>query len=152
MDLVDRNILKCLRENARLSATELSKKVSLSVAAVIERIHKMEASGIIKQYTLILNQQKLGNDVSVLMEVSLEHPKYYEGFIEKMKQLEDVESCYYVTGDYDFMLKINTHSSTTLEYLHRTIKGINGVSGTKTFFVLKEIKNSLAPIPEELDT
>ena len=113
MDLVDRNILKCLRENARLSATELSKKVSLSVAAVIERIHKMEASGIIKQYTLILNQQKLGNDVSVLMEVSLEHPKYYEGFIEKMKQLEDVESCYYVTGDYDFMLKINTHSSTT---------------------------------------
>ncbi|MGN1203896.1 MAG: Lrp/AsnC family transcriptional regulator [Lachnospiraceae bacterium] len=151
MDSVDRNILKCLRDNARLSATELGKKVSLSVAAVIERIRKMEAGGIIEQYTVILNQQKLGNDVSALMEVSLEHPKYYDDFIEKIKSLEEIEDCYYVTGDYDFMLKISTCSSKTLEYLHRTVKGINGVSGTKTFFVLKEVKKTLAPIPEKRD-
>ena len=149
MDSVDRNILKCLRDNARLSATELGKKVTLSVAAVIERIRKLEAGQIIERYTVILNQQKLGNDISALMEVSLEHPKYYDEFIEKMKQLEEVEECYYVTGDYDFMLKINTHSSGTLEQMHRTIKGLNGVSKTKTFFVLKEVKNTLAPIPGE---
>ena len=98
---------------------------------------------------MILNQQKLGNDVSALMEVSLEHPKYYDDFIEKIKSLEEIEDCYYVTGDYDFMLKINTHSSATLEHLHRTIKSINGVSGTKTFFVLQEIKNTATFLAEK---
>lgn len=147
MDDVDRNILKYLRENARISATDLSKKVNLSVAAVAERIRKMETGGIIGQYTLLLNQHMLGNDVSALMEVSLEHPKYYEDFTRQIGRLEEVEACYYVTGDYDFMLKINTRSSVTLEKIHRTIKSIKGVSGTKTFFVLKEVKNVPAPIP-----
>lgn len=149
MDEVDRKILMCLRENARTSATELSKKVNLSVAAVAERIRKMETAGIIEKYTLVLNQQLLGNDVSVLMEVSLEHPKYFDGFTQKINGMEDVEVCYYMTGDFDFMLKINTHSSATLEHLYRTIKSITGVSATKTFFVLKEIKNAPTPVPEE---
>lgn len=142
MDETDRKILQCLKENARVSVTDLSKKVNLSVAAVAERVRKLESVGIIEKYTTVLNQQMMGNDVSALMEVSLEHPKYFDRFTRKISEMEDVESCYYMTGDYDFMLKINTHSSSTLELLHRTIKSINGVSGTKTFFVLKEIKNS----------
>lgn len=147
MDELDRDILKQLRDNARFSATEISKRVNLSVAAVIERIKKMESKGIIEQYTLVLNQHKLGNDVSAIMEVSLEHPKFYDGFAEKIQTIEDIEGCWYVTGDYDFMIKINTQSSETLEHVHRTIKGIPGVSGTKTFFVLQEIKNTRAPLP-----
>lgn len=148
MDEVDRKILIALRENSRRSATDISKRVNLSVAAVIERINKMEKIGIIQQYTLVVNQHKIGNDVMALMEVSLEHPKYYDEFTEKMKGMEDIEACHYVTGDYDFMIKINTRSSEELELLHRKIKSIRGVSGTKTFFVLKEIKNTLAPVPE----
>ncbi|WP_342758425.1 Lrp/AsnC family transcriptional regulator [Kineothrix sedimenti] len=148
MDEVDRKILIALRENSRRSATDISKRVNLSVAAVIERINKMENIGIIQQYTLVVNQHKIGNDVMALMEVSLEHPKYYDEFTDKMKSMEDIEACHYVTGDYDFMIKINTRSSEELELLHRKIKSIRGVSGTKTFFVLKEIKNTLAPVPE----
>lgn len=149
MDETDRKILSCLKENARTSATELGKKVNLSVAAVAERIRKLEAAGIIEKYTLVLNQQMLGNDVSALMEVCLEHPKYFDRFTKKISEMEDVEACYYMTGDYDFMLKINTHSSATLEHLHRTIKSINGVSGTKTFFVLQEIKNTATSLAEK---
>ena len=128
MDSMDRSILKCLSENSRRSATDISQAVHLSVAAVIERIRKMERKGIIQQYTIVADQHKLGNDVTALMEVSLEHPKYYDEFTKVM------------TGDYDFMLKIQTQSSETLEHLHRIIKSIRGVSATKTYFVLKEIK------------
>lgn len=106
MDETDRKILSCLKENARTSATDLSKKVNLSVAAVAERIRKLEAAGIIEKYTPVLNQQLLGNDVSALMEVCLEQ-------------------------------------------LHRTIKSINGVSGTKTFFVLQEVKNTATSLPKK---
>ena len=133
MDSMDRSILKCLSENSRQSATEISQTVHLSVAAVIERIRKLERNGIIRQH-------KIGNDVTALMEVSLEHPKYYDEFTKVMHDNPSIVACDYLTGDYDFMLKIQTKSSETLEQLHRIIKSIKGVSNTKTYFVLKEIK------------
>ena len=83
---------------------------------------------------------EIGNDVTALMEVSLEHPKYYDEFTKVMHDNPSIVACDYLTGDYDFMLKIQTKSSETLEQLHRIIKSIKGVSNTKTYFVLKEIK------------
>ena len=144
MDSVDLSILKCLSENARRSATDIGQTVHLSVAAVIERIRKLERNGTIQRYTIVADQHKMGNDVTALMEVSLEHPRYYDEFTRVMSSNENIVSCDYLTGDYDFMLKIQTRSSETLEQLHRVIKSIPGVSGTKTYFVLKEIKSGSA--------
>ena len=92
------------------------------------------------RYTVVADQHKIGNDVTALMEVSLEHPKYYDEFTKVMHDNPSIVACDYLTGDYDFMLKIQTKSSETLEQLHRIIKSIKGVSNTKTYFVLKEIK------------
>ena len=140
MDSLDRSILACLSENARQSATEISRKVHLSIAAVIERMRKLERQGVIQQYTIVADQHKMGNDVTALMEVSLEHPRYYEEFAGAMKDMSSVAACYYLTGDFDFLIQIHTQSSETLEQLHRVIKSIPGVSATKTYFVLKEMK------------
>ncbi len=148
MDAIDYKILRCLRENARQKASAISENINLSVSAVIERMHKMEASGIIERYTVVLDKKKMGNDMTALMEVSLEHPKFYEGFTEKIQGHENVLSCDYLTGDFDFMLKIITDSSETLERVHREIKSIAGVSSTRTFFVLKNVKNEYAAITE----
>lgn len=148
MDSMDRSILRCLSENSRQSATEIGHKVHLSVAAVIERIRKLERNGIIQQYTIVADQHKIGNEVTALMEVSLEHPQYYDEFTRVMNANENVVACDYLTGDYDFMLKIHTQSSDTLEQLHRVIKSIKGVSSTKTYFVLKEIKSGIAAVNE----
>jgi Lrp/AsnC family leucine-responsive transcriptional regulator len=63
-----------------------------------------------------------------------------------MKANDEVVACDYLTGDYDFMLKIHTRSSDSLEQLHRIIKSIKGVSATKTYFVLKEIKSGLTTV------
>lgn len=126
MDSLDRSILQCLSENSRQSATEISHKVHLSIAAVIERIRKLERNGIIRQYTIVADQHKIGNEVTALMEVSLEHPRYYEEFTRAMSANVNVVSCDYLTGDYDFMLKIQTRSSESLEQLHRVIKSIRG--------------------------
>ena len=88
MDSMDRSILKCLSENSRQSATEISRTVHLSIAAVIERIRKLERNGIIRQYTIVTDQRKMGNEVTALMEVSLEHPGYYEGLQESYHSQE----------------------------------------------------------------
>jgi len=151
MDKMDYKILKCLKSNARNKASDISKEIHLSISAVIERIHKMEKNNVIKNYTIIVDQKKLENDVSALMEVSLEHPKFYDTFTLAIKGNDNIVSCYYLTGDYDFMLKIICQSSDHLEKIHRAIKSIEGVSATKTHFVLKNIKNIFCVIPDTDD-
>ena len=124
--------------------------INLSVSSVIERIRKLESSGIIKGYTIVLDQKKLGNDITALMEVSLEHPKYYDDLVEMIRRHPNVAECHYLTGEFDFLLKIVTDSSNSLEQIHRTIKSMPGVSATKTHFVLKTIKDEVAMLPDQL--
>lgn len=148
MDKIDYKILKYLKLNARNKASDISKEIHLSVSAVLERIRKMEKNNVIKNYTIVVDQKKLGNDMTALMEVSLEHPRFYESFTAAIKNNDSIVSCYYLTGEFDFMLKIFCRSSDHLEMIHREIKSLEGVSATKTHFVLKTIKNIFSVIPD----
>ncbi|CAI3540401.1 MAG: Lrp/AsnC family transcriptional regulator [Clostridium neonatale] len=141
MDNLDHKILECLKSNARIKASQISKEIHLSVSAVLERIKKMENNNIIKNYTITVDNNKLGNGTSALMEVSLDHPKFYESFTNIIEQNDKVVLCYYLTGEFDFMLKILCSSSEELEKIHRDIKSLEGVSRTKTYFILKDIKS-----------
>ena len=141
MDTVNIAILACLKRNARMKASDIGKEINLSVSAVIERIKKMEANGTIEKYTVVLNQKQMGNDLAALIQVNLEHPKFYDGFTAIISEEKSVQECHYLTGEFDFMLKILTDSSENLEKIHRKIKSLNGVQATKTHFVLKTIKN-----------
>ncbi|WP_446897099.1 Lrp/AsnC family transcriptional regulator [Clostridium sp. LBM24168] len=140
MDHMDYEILECLKYNARIKASAISKKVHLSVSAVLERIKKMEIGGVIKNYTIVLDEIKMGNNTSALMEVSLDHPKFYDLFTNEINRNNNVVFCYYLTGDFDFILKIICKSPEDLERIHREIKSIDGVSKTKTYCILKNIK------------
>ena len=86
LDKVDIKILKTLKKNARLSASSIGEEIGLSVSAVIERLKKLENSGIIKSYTIEIDQNILGNNMEALMDVSLKHPDFYEGFVELVKK------------------------------------------------------------------
>lgn len=145
MDKNDYAILEILKQNARVKASYISDQINMSVSSVIERIKKMEKAGIIKGYTTLLNEKTLNLDVSAVMEISLEHSKYYDSFITAIKKHPNIVDCYYLTGDYDFILKICCSSSAELESIHRYVKSLNGVSSTKTHFILKEIKNIYTP-------
>ena len=74
MDNIDIKILNLLKQNARMSASEIGEKINLSVSAVLERIKKLEKSGIIKQYTLILDPKLINKDVSAFISIGLDHP------------------------------------------------------------------------------
>ena len=68
MDKVDLLIISYLKENARMKASDISKEINYSISSVLERIRKMEKSGIIEKYTVMLNEKKLGNDLVAIME------------------------------------------------------------------------------------
>ncbi len=150
LDRIDLEILRILKENARTRASAISAKVNLSVSAVIERIRRLEEAHTVRAFTIAVDQKQLGLDLTALMEVSLEHPKYFDAFCEMIQANPYIVACYYLTGEFDFMLKIYTDSSDSLERIHRDIKSMKGVQSTKTHFVLKTIKNDTAVIPDTL--
>lgn len=146
MDKIDVKIINALINNSRSNASEISDLVGLSVSAVIERIKKLENLGIIKKYTVILDNEVLGKDVSALIMVGLEHPKFNEGFVGAVLEHDDISECHYLAGDFDYQLKIATYNTKRLERILNDIKSIPGVSKTKTMVILSTLKNEYSNI------
>lgn len=148
MDNIDIQILDCLKKNARQNASAISAEINLSVSAVIERIKKLESGGLIQQYSIVLDPQKIGMGILAFISVGIEHPKYNEDFREAMVKKRQVVECHYVTGDFDYLLKVMAGSTQDLEKVLDEVKGIKGVSVTKTLVVFSTIKNDLCVLPE----
>lgn len=141
MDKTDRNILKQLVDNARVNTSEIADKVNMSPSTVSDRIKKLEANGTILGYTAVLSPSKMGKDVTALMSVAVEHPKYNDGFIGAVLSNPEIAECFYLAGEFDFYLKIITDNIEKLESTLNAIKSIPGVSKTITNVVLSTPKN-----------
>ena len=151
MDIIDVKILEVLQANSRVSISELSKKVNLSLSAVSERLKKLESSNVIEKYTVILNSQALDKELSMIMNISLENPHMTSDFLNFVRTEDEILECHYVTGEYDYVLKITTRNTATLELLMNRIKGISGIKRTQTNVVLSSVKHmySVSPTPNK---
>ena len=147
MDRIDVKILHCLTEDARMNASQIGTRVNLSVSAVIERMKKLEASGLIKGYTAVIDERLAGYDVHALISVRLEHPKYNQSFSQQMCRHSAVMECYYITGDFDYMARVSVGSTEELTKVLNDIKQIPGVSLTRTYVVLENIKQGTPVFP-----
>jgi len=146
MDSTNYQILKWLNKNARMNASDIASRVNLSVSTVIERIKKMERDGIIRKYSVELNPGKLNKDVLAIMLISIEHPKYNKPFISAISNNNSITECMYLAGDSDYMIKIVTDNTKSLESTLNYIKSIEGVSKTRTNIVLSMPKNDSSVI------
>ena len=140
MDKIDVGIIRCLTQDARMNASQIGAKVKLSVSAVIERMKKLESSGLIRRYTAVIDEHKAGFGTQALISVRLEHPKYNESFNKQMCAHPSVMECFYLTGDFDYMARVSAGSTEELTKVLNDIKQIPGVSLTRTYVVLENIK------------
>ncbi len=147
MDHIDSKILRCLTKDARMNASQISQKVNLSVSAVIERMKKMEASGLIRGYTAVVDERLAGYDIQALISIRMEHPKYNQAFSQQMLAHERVMECFYITGDFDYIARITACSTEELTRVLHDIKQIPGVSHTRTYVVLDNVKQNACVIP-----
>lgn len=152
MDDTDLKILRLLKDNSRVNASVIAEKVEMSVSAVTERVKKLESGGIIKRYTLALDAKQVGMDVLAFVSVSMEHPKYNDALIASVHGNPYIVECHYITGDFDFMLKVMTASMDGLSEIINFIKGLKGVSLTRTIIVLSTQKNDYCVVPGEVPT
>ncbi len=140
MDQLDLDILECLKANARMKASDISKRVNLSVSSVIDRIRKLERSGVIVQYTTVLDRRKIGNDVLVIVGITLERQNLARYFEEQIRDIPEVVDCYAVAGDFDFLLHLAVSSHEELYAVHHRILNLDGVAQLKSFYVIETVK------------
>jgi Lrp/AsnC family leucine-responsive transcriptional regulator len=140
MDQVDLHILECLKTNARMKASDISKQVNLSVSSVIDRIHKLENSGVIVQYTTVLDRRKIGNDILVIVGITLERQNMAHVFEEQIQDEPAIVDCYAVAGDCDFLLHLAVSSHEELYEVHQKILNMDGVAQVKSFYVIETVK------------
>ena len=140
MDRTDEAILDCLRRNARMPASRIGREVNLSVSAVLDRMRRMEEQGIITRYTAVVNQALIGHPLTLLLGVSMEHPRYHDAFKKAILQENEVLSCDYLTGQPDFILRVSVASHAHLQELHLRISNMPGVSFLTSYYVLETVK------------
>lgn len=100
LDNLDRSLLKALEFDGRQSFRDLAKKTGVSVVTVAQRVRKMEGEGIVKGYSVLLNQEKLGYEITTITEVTVSKGKLVE-VQEKIAKLNSVCAVYDVTGIED---------------------------------------------------
>ena len=135
-DDTDIRILGLLQDDCRTPLARIGEQVGLSAPAVLERIKKLEAAGVITGYHAIIDGRRIGLDVTAFIGVITSDPDSIDEFERGVTALEDVLECHHVTGAFTFLVKVKTASTSTLERLITSIRSIEGVARTETTVVL----------------
>jgi DNA-binding Lrp family transcriptional regulator len=106
IDEFDLKILSAIQKDARMAQSELGEYVNLSTAAVNRRLKKLKSTGVIKQYTALLDQESLGLGLTIIANIEIESEQVHEiDFTRRdFERCPYVQQCYYVTGEWDFVL------------------------------------------------
>ena len=143
LDEIDLHIVSLLQENCKLPLAKIGDKVGLSAPAVVERVKKLEDSGVVAAYRAILDARLLGKDVTAFIGVSIAHPRRIAEFEAAVASIDDVLECHHVTGDESFILKVKAANTGALEKLLGDIRSVEGVTRTVTSVVLSTAKERL---------
>ena len=141
LDGTDRQILTLVQKDSSLAQAEIGKRVGLSTAAVHERVKKLEAAGVIRRWTAVVDPAAVGAQVCAFVEVFFEHPRFEKGFIERAKRLDAVLECHHITGEFSLLLKVRVADMPALqELLLEQLSSQEGVRQTRTVMVLSTVK------------
>lgn len=149
MDRTDRNIIRALQKNARISNQELADTVNLSPSPCLRRVRALESNGIIKSYTLEVDNEAFGLAVTVFVRVQLDkHSKNVVAHFEsQIKDQENVLECFVMTGRADYLLKVVVKDLHDYEdFVRNSLHSIGCIASIDTSFAYGVVKKtSLLP-------
>jgi Lrp/AsnC family transcriptional regulator, leucine-responsive regulatory protein len=149
MDAVDRQLIQALRENGRASYAELGRLVGLSGPSVTDRINRLEQAGVITGYRATVNPASLGLGVTALVGLQLSDAADHEDVASRLRELDEIEDCWFIAGDDSYMLKVRVGDVDGLERTIRRLSGTKGVARTRTTVVLStKWENRVGELPE----
>ncbi|WP_444998147.1 leucine-responsive transcriptional regulator Lrp [Aliikangiella sp. IMCC44359] len=145
LDRIDKSILKELQSDGRIANVELSRRVGLSATPCLERVKRLEKKGYIKGYTALVAPEKLNAALLVFVEIRLTRtsPDVFDDFKKSVIDLPQVLECHLVSGDFDYLIKARVADMMAYRnLLGETLLTLPGVSGSRTYVVMEEVKES----------
>ena len=152
LDPIDRQILRFLREDGRMSHAAIAKEVGLSGPAVHERVRKLEQRGVIAGYTVMLDPEALGKPHVAFALVTLSEGNEFaadDPIVARICDEPDVLEFHRIAGQDCYLIKIRSATNKDLEKLLRRIRSIRGVARSRTTIVLStELERPTIAVPE----
>jgi len=135
LDERDLDIIGALQDDARATYADIARRVGLSPSSVHDRVRKLEQSGVIRAYRAEVEPQALGLFVTALVSVMPLDPKQPDDLAGNILEFTEIEDCYSVAGDENYILKVRTRTTSELEDLLQRLREKAGVH-TRTTVVL----------------
>ncbi len=149
IDEIDRQILNILQQNARTSNAEIARQIDMAPSAVLERIRRLEAKGVILGYEARINPEALGLGVLAFVFVRSRDFDGEAKTAELLSQIPEVQEAHHIAGEDCFLMKVRMPDAKSLGRLLRERIGSTGdVQSTRTTIVLETVRES-ARLPLE---
>jgi Lrp/AsnC family transcriptional regulator for asnA, asnC and gidA len=142
LDTLDHQILTILQENARTPFTRIAELCNVSDATVHTRVNKMETQGVIKQYSLVLDEGKLGNPVHAFILIRVD-PSRVEDVCQQLADVDDVDEVYEIHERYDVLVKVKGENLNALRnILVQQIRSLPHIAGSEAYTIYKTWKKT----------
>jgi Lrp/AsnC family leucine-responsive transcriptional regulator len=137
VDATDRAILDALQDDCTQPLARIGEKVELSAPSVLERVRKLERSGLVRGYHAELDARLAGLDITAFIGVGIDHPRHIAAFQHAVPAMPAVLECHHVTGQHTLILKVRVEDTASLHALIGRIRELEGVARTETMIVLE---------------
>ena len=150
MDGIDYKVIQALMDQGRMTWAELGNLLGMSAPAAAERVRQLENHGVIRQFAAVIDPVALGYGLTAFVAVLMDRPQHRAAFLERMRELPEVQECHHVAGEDDYWLKVRCLNTQHLDWLvSEQIKGVEGVMRTRTTIVMSTPKEtSTLPLPQ----
>lgn len=147
IDETDKKILRLLQEDAHLTLKDIANQINLSLTPVHDRVKRLEKEGLIEKYVTILNKKKMGNNLTVYCQVTLvkQTIDLSGAFNEAILGFPEVVECNFVSGSFDYMLKVVLPDMESYYDFHqKKLSVLPSVDQIHSYFVISGVKETTA--------
>jgi len=141
MDQATKRILAILEQNARTSYTQIAKRLGISETSVRNRVKALLKEGVLKGFTVRTCPEKLGKAITAMVGVDIGGETTPE-ITDKLASIKEVSDLYVITGEFDLLLRVICENIGRLDEILEEIRSHDFVEGTRTFVVLRKVKES----------
>jgi Lrp/AsnC family leucine-responsive transcriptional regulator len=144
MDAYDRNILKWLQDDGRMTNVELAERIHLSAPQTLRRVRTLEENGVIRRYAALVSPAAVGLEVTAFVSLSLDREQFrnVREVERNVMAFAEIVECHTISGDFDYLLKVVAADLKSLSlFLTDRLMQVPGVSGVRSMICMEEIKS-----------
>lgn len=142
LDATDRKILRLLQADGRISNADLAEAIHLSPSSCLRRVRRLESSGVIDRYAMLVNPAAIGKRTSIFIEISLgsQSQEVLDAFEAAVADSSEVMECYLMAGQSDYLLRVEVADMADFERIHKSqLSRLPGVTGIRSNFAIRVV-------------